>query len=113
MYNLGVLSYLERGREFATMKVLGFADMKIRSVMVEQNVWLSAAGILLGLPAGYGLLIYMLSTIPESMDVPIFIKGMSWIFSAAGPLALSWLISLAVSRKIPHINMVEALKAKE
>ena len=113
LYNLGVLSYLERGREFATMKVLGFADMKIRSVMVEQNVWLSAAGILLGLPAGYGLLIYMLSTIPESMDVPIFIKGMSWIFSAAGTLALSWLISLAVSRKIPHINMVEALKAKE
>lgn len=81
--------------------------------MIEQNVWLSAAGILLGIPAGYGLLVYMLSTIPDSMDVPIYIRGISWLFSAAGTLILSWLISLAVSRKIPHINMVEALKAKE
>lgn len=113
LYNLGVLSYLERYREFATMKVLGFGDGKIQNVMIEQNVWLSAVGILLGLPAGYGLLVYMLSTIPDSMDVPIYIRGISWIFSAAGTLALSWLISLAVSRKIPRINMVEALKAKE
>lgn len=113
LYNLGVLSYLERCREFATMKVLGFGDRKIQNVMIEQNVWLSAAGILLGLPAGYGLLVYMLSTIPDSMDVPIYIRGISWLFSAAGTLVLSWLISLAVSRKIPHINMVEALKAKE
>ena len=78
LYNLGVLSYLERYREFATMKVLGFTDKKIRSIMVQQNVWLSAAGILLGIPAGYLLMCYMLTTIPESMDVPVMVRGVSW-----------------------------------
>lgn len=113
LYNLGVLSYLERYREFATMKVLGFTDKKIRSIMVQQNVWLSAAGILLGIPAGYLLMCYMLTTIPESMDVPVMVRGVSWGISIAGTLGISWIISRIVSRKIPHIDMVEALKAKE
>lgn len=113
LYNLGVLSYLERYREFATMKVLGFADRKIRGIMVQQNVWLSAAGIILGIPAGYGLMYYMLSTLPDSMDVPVMVKGMTWLISIVGTLVLSWAISRVVSRKIPGIDMVEALKAKE
>lgn len=113
LYNLGVLSYLERYREFATMKVLGFADGRIRKIMIQQNVWLSVTGILLGVPAGYGLLIYMLSTVQESMDIPIYIKSISWMLSILGTLLLSWIISKIVSRKIPRINMVEALKARE
>lgn len=113
LYNLGVLSYLERYREFATMKVLGFRDSKVRKVMVQQNVWLSAAGIILGIPAGYGLMFYMMSTLPDTMDVPVFIRFMSWIISIAGTLFLSWGVSRIVSRKIPYINMAEALKARE
>lgn len=113
LYNLGVLSYLERYREFATMKVLGFADRKIRKIMIQQNVWLSALGILLGIPAGYGLLYGLLATIPDSMDVPVYIKAASWLLSAAGTLALSFAVSRIVSRKIPRINMAEALKARE
>lgn len=112
LYNLGILSYMERYREFATMKVLGFADKKIRKIMIQQNVWLSVLGILTGMPAGYGLLQYLLSTIPDSMDIPVFIKTASWVLSAAGTLMLSFLISRIVSRKIPHIDMVEALKAE-
>ena len=113
LYNLGVLSYMERYREFATLKVLGFPDRQIRTVMIQQNVWVCAAGILLGLPAGYGMLCYLLSTVQESMDIPVFIRWTSWLFGAAGTLILSWIISRIVSRKIPGINMVEALKAKE
>jgi len=112
LYNLGILSYMERYREFATMKVLGFADKKIRKIMIQQNVWLSVLGILIGIPAGYGLLYYLLSTIPDSMDIPVYIKAESWVLSAAGTLILSFLISRIVSRKIPHIDMVEALKVE-
>lgn len=113
LYNLGVLSYLERYREFATLKVLGFQDSQIRTIMIQQNVWICAAGILLGLPAGYGLLCYMLSTVQESMDIPVYIRWSSWLLSAVGTLVLSWLISRVVSRKIPGISMAEALKSKE
>ena len=59
------------------------------------------------------MLCYLLSTVQESMDIPVFIRWTSWLFGAAGTLILSWMISRIVSRKIPCINMVEALKAKE
>ena len=49
LYNLGVLSYLERYYEFSTLKVLGFKDTQIQKILVQQNIWLSMIGILLGL----------------------------------------------------------------
>lgn len=36
LYNLGVLSYLERYREFPTLKVLGFASKKIKNII---SIW--------------------------------------------------------------------------
>ena len=45
LYNLGVLSYLERYYEFSTLKVLGFKDTQIQKILVQQNIWLSMIGI--------------------------------------------------------------------
>lgn len=113
LYNLGVLSYMERYREFATLKVLGFYNTRVREIMIQQNVWLTAIGALLGLPAGYVLIVYMLSTVQESLDVPVYIRGFSWVWTVAGTLVLSGVISFLVSLKIHRIDMAEALKAKE
>ena len=51
LYNLGSLPYMERYRDMATLKVLGFHDKRIRSLMVQQNLWLAALGAAIGLPA--------------------------------------------------------------
>ncbi|MBQ7499677.1 MAG: FtsX-like permease family protein, partial [Clostridia bacterium] len=39
LYNLGVMSYVERSRELATLKVLGFRNRKIGRLLISQNVW--------------------------------------------------------------------------
>ena len=52
LYNLGVMSYTERYREMATLKVVGFKDKKIGSMLISQNVWLSVIGIIAGIPLG-------------------------------------------------------------
>ncbi len=54
LYNLGVMSYVERHRELATLKVLGFRDKAIGKLLVSQNIWMTLLGILIGLPGGYG-----------------------------------------------------------
>mgnify|MGYP000529710690 CR=1 FL=1 len=54
---------------FSTLKVLGFKDTQIQKILVQQNIWLSMIGILLGLPVGYLLIEYMISTIQDTMDV--------------------------------------------
>ncbi len=40
IYNMGILSYSEKQYQFATLKVLGFTDKKIKHVFIEQNIWM-------------------------------------------------------------------------
>ena len=39
IYDMGVLSYSEKKYQFATLKVLGFKNKKIRDIFIEQNIW--------------------------------------------------------------------------
>lgn len=113
LYNLGVLSYLERYYEFSTLKVLGFKDTQIQKILVQQNIWLSMIGILLGLPVGYLLIEYMISTIQDTMDVINFIALPSYLYAILGTLVISWVISKIISLRIKHIDMVSSLKAND
>ena len=38
MYNLGIMSFVEKTREIATLKVLGFQTGKIRWILQQQNI---------------------------------------------------------------------------
>lgn len=113
LYNLGSLSYLERYRELATMKVLGFCDKRIRKILIQQNIWLTVGGILCGLICGYGLLLFMMSTIQDALDILVYVPAAIYVIAALGTLLLSWIIAVFVSRKIRKLNMVEALKAQQ
>ena len=56
LYNLGVLSYAEKIREIATMKVLGFQSVKIRMILMQQNLTITGIGAILGIPTGLAAL---------------------------------------------------------
>lgn len=113
LYNLGTLTYLERYREMATLKVLGFRNRRVRKLMIQQNVWLTAVGILIGLPAGYGLVTGMLGTVQSSMDINVYAPWYVYGLSLIGTFLLSWLISRMLSRNVKKIDMVSALKINE
>ena len=113
LYNLGALSYTERIRELATLKVLGFHPGQIRSLLRMQNIWLTILGIILGVPIGYWLVGYMLSTMPASIDMSTDISKTSVIISILGTFIVSITVNLILSRNIKRINMVSALKSVE
>ncbi|KAF0197739.1 MAG: putative ABC transport system permease protein [Bacillota bacterium] len=113
LYNLGTLSFTERIRELATLKVLGFYPAQLEALLQKQNIWLTITGILLGLPAGYALLIFLLSTMPDSLDLPAIISVPSYGITILGTLALSMLINKILFGKIKDIDMVGSLKSIE
>ena len=47
IYNLGILSYTEKQYQFATLKVLGFTDKRIRKIFIKQNNIISTISIIL------------------------------------------------------------------
>ena len=114
MYNLGVMSFMEKTREIATLKVLGFPTEKIRWILKQQNMLITGTGTIAGLIIGSGLLEFMMGQLDSDSD--FLYKRMS-IFPYALSFMLSFVLSMAVngliSSKVKDINMVEALKGVE
>ena len=113
LYNLGVMSYTERYREMATLKVVGFKDRKIGRLLIQQNLWLSFIGILIGIPSGIGVLSYLLKALASEYEMKMAITPATILIGIAITMGMSLLVSLMVARKNKKIDMVEALKATE
>ena len=112
LYNLGILSYLERYRELATLKVLGFKDRKITSLLVTQNMWMTLFGMIIGAPLGVWVLKALMDLLASDYDIKLSFDPRMFIYSFILVLATSLLVSYMVARKNKFIDMVEALKAE-
>ncbi|MBR4359674.1 MAG: ABC transporter permease [Clostridia bacterium] len=113
LYNLGVMSYTERYREMATLKVVGFKDGKIGRLLISQNLWLTVIGILIGVPMGVGVLQYLLTALASEYELKLVLGPATWFISVFLTFGVSLVVGLMVARKNRHINMVAALKTEE
>ncbi len=113
LYNLGVMSYTERYREMATLKVLGFRDRQIGRLLISQNLWVSVVGILIGIPLGVLTLSYMLDAMAGEYEMMAVVSPFTYAIGVVLTLGMSLLVSLLVARKNRRIDMVESLKGAE
>ncbi|MBQ6183909.1 MAG: FtsX-like permease family protein [Clostridia bacterium] len=113
LYNLGVMSYVERSRELATLKVLGFRSKKIGQLLISQNVWLTVIGVILGLPCGLGTLYWMLTALAGEYEMKLMLGPLTYSVSILVTFGVSLLVGWMVARKNKKIDMVEALKSAE
>lgn len=110
LYNLGTLSYIERYREMATLKVVGFQDKRIGQLLISQNIWLTIAGLLVGIPCGVGVLHYLMDVLGSEYELNIHVHFLSYLLSVGLVLGVSLLVGFLISSKNKKIDMVEALK---
>ena len=113
LYNLGVMSYTERYREMATLKVVGFKDSKIGRLLISQNLWLTVLGIMIGVPVGIGVLQYLLTALASEYELKLVLGLPTWLVSVLLTFGVSLAVGLMVARKNRHIDMVAALKTAE
>lgn len=113
LYNSGVLSFHERVKEFATLKVLGLQSSKIRKILSIQNLWLSIIGILIGAPLGNVSLNAMINTNGENFDYNLSLAPVDYIIAGILVMIISMLVSFMFSKRIRSLNMVETLKGVE
>ena len=113
LYNLGSLTFTERERDNATLKVLGFRSRKIGQLLISQNIWLTVIGVLLGLPAGLGTLYWMLTALAGEYEMKLMLGPLTYSVSILLTFGVSLIVGLMVARKNRHIDMVAALKTAE
>ncbi|MDR2751947.1 MAG: ABC transporter permease [Clostridiales bacterium] len=112
IYNLGTLSFVERYREYATMKVLGFYQNEIRALMLRENTLILVVGLALGTPISIKFLKEYIGIVAfDSFEWIAQINNASFMLCAGIIIVCSVVVALASSRKVRKIIMVEALKS--
>jgi putative ABC transport system permease protein len=113
LYNSGNLSFHERLKEFATLKVMGLSTKKIRRVLNQENIWFAVLGIIAGSPLGKPSLLAMMNSNGDNYDYYINIPPFLYIISGVFILVIAIIVSLMFSKKIKKLDMVGTLKGLE
>ena len=113
-YNMGLMNFSERTREYATLKVLGYHQKEIRGLIIGENNIVSLLGVLCGILPGIGLTGLVLRVCEsEMMAYPSRPAALSVVLASVVTYVFSLLIQLLLTRKVRGIDMVEALKSVE
>mgnify|MGYP000103814279 CR=1 FL=1 len=114
IYNLGILSFSEKQYQFATLKVLGFKSKQIKKIFIKQNIWLTIAAIIIGLPLGFIMTDYIFkSALGDSYDFNAQIKFISYVYAIVGTYIVSIFVNKILAKKVKTIDMVTSLKGNE
>jgi len=114
LYNMGQLNYMEREREYATLKVLGYHQKEIRHLICAENNLITLIGIALGIWPGWWLTgAVMRSCESDSMVFASTVNWDSYLIACVVTYVFSWLISRLLTTKVKKVDMVEALKSVE
>lgn len=114
LYNLGILSYTEKSREFATLKVLGFYQKEITLISLRENIITTLIGWIIGIPIGLWFLKTYVSIVStDSFDWVAKLSVPRFMVASLITVGCSIGVSLLLTLKVKKINMVEALKSVE
>ena len=105
LYNLGVMSYTERYREMATLKVVGFRNFKIARLLISQNTRLTVIGMIIGLPVGVGVLDYLMRAMASEYELKTTVGAPTCVVSIVLMLGVSLAVSFFVARKNRKIDI--------
>ncbi|MDH7480164.1 MAG: FtsX-like permease family protein, partial [Syntrophomonadaceae bacterium] len=85
IYNSSVVSFAERRRELASLRVLGYTGREVKGLLSKEALLLTAAGLAVGLPFGRVLAqAYMKSVSTDLFTMPVIVYPQTYIWSALG-----------------------------
>ncbi len=114
VYNNARISLAERGRELATLRVIGFSQREVAAVLITELVILALIAVPLGLAFGTALATGILQAVnTETVRLPTLFTAHNYAFAVAIVTTASTLSALIVLRALKHLDLVGALKAPE
>lgn len=114
VYNGARIALSERGRELASLRVLGFTRREVGLMLVGEQAILTAAAIPLGFVIGW-LLCALISNAydTELYRFPLVLTSRTYGFAFLVILTAAILSSLLVLRRIATLDLVGVLKTRE
>ena len=113
-YNSTRIALSERGRELATLRVLGFTRGEIAYVLLGEVAILIFVALPLGCIFGYGLALVLARAFDtELFRMPLAIDASTYGLGVLFALAATVASALLVRERIAHLDLIRVLKTRE
>ena len=114
LYNLTNINIMERVREIATIKVLGFYPLETASYVLRENLMLSVLGGAAGLFLGKLFHRFVMAMIQvDYMHYDVRISALSYALAFAVTVVFALAANFSMRPKLDRVNMAESLKSVE
>ncbi|HRW72656.1 MAG: FtsX-like permease family protein [Burkholderiaceae bacterium] len=114
VYNSARIALSERGRELASLRVLGLTQGEVSTILLGELALLVLVSIPLSFVVGWGLSAFLARGMQSDLyRVPVVLPPSSYAFAALITVLSAVLSSLAVYWRIRRLDLIGVLKTRE
>jgi putative ABC transport system permease protein len=114
VYNSSRIILSERGRDLASLRVLGFTRREVSAILLGELGVIVLAAIPVGLVIGQALgALLVWATNSELYRFPLLVTGRTRLFAVVVVLLSAAISGFIVRRRVDHLDLVAVLKVRE
>jgi putative ABC transport system permease protein len=114
VYNSVRISFAERARELASLRVLGFTRGEISYILLGEIAFLTLLALPLGIAMGSALAYYLaLAISSELFRLPFIIEPATYGYAGAVVIVVTAVSGLLVRRELDRMDLISVLKTRE
>lgn len=114
IYNGARISLSERGRELASLRVMGFHRGEVAVLLLGEQALITLLAIPLGWAIGYGVAWLVVQGMETDMfRIPYVLNPQTWLYTALITMAAAAASAYAVRRRMDRLDLISVLKTRE
>ncbi len=114
VYNSARIALSERGRDLATLRVVGFTQREVAAVLLGELTMLVVIALPLGLLFGKGLAMWIITQVrTETVRLPLIISDQTYSVAILVVSGAALACFAVVGRMLRQLDMVGVLKARD
>lgn len=113
-YNSARISLAERSRELASLRVLGFTQTEVATVLLGELALVTMLALPIGCLMGYGLAVMLIGSFQSELyRIPLVIEPSTYGWAMVIVLASACVTGLLVARRLSRLDLVAVMKVQE
>lgn len=114
IYNGARIALSERGRELASLRVMGFHRREVAVLLLGEQALITLFAIPMGWLIGYSMAWLVVQGMATDMfRIPYVLNPQTWLYSALITMAAALASGIAVRRRLDHFDLISVLKTRE
>ena len=111
VFTMITISLIERRREIATMRTLGERIGRIAGMITVENIALGIVGLIIGVPLGYAVSLYLMGLIQTDMfsfDLVLYFR--TYLLTVGAMIVVMLISELPGILNLSHLNLAKVTK---